>query len=45
MKESSVSREDIFFTSKLMHNKLDPQGVVADIKVSLQKAGLDYLDL
>lgn len=28
-----------------MHNQKDPQGVVDAIKVSLEKAGLEYADL
>lgn len=31
--------------TKLMHNQKDPKGVLEAIDVSLQKAGLDYVDL
>lgn len=31
--------------TKLMHNQKDPKGVLDAIDVSLQKAGLDYVDL
>ncbi|ORY66961.1 Aldo/keto reductase [Leucosporidium creatinivorum] len=45
IKESGVPRSEIWFTTKLMHNQKEPQGVVDAIKVSLEKAGLDYVDL
>ncbi|KAK4057953.1 hypothetical protein OIO90_001172 [Microbotryomycetes sp. JL221] len=45
IQKTGTPRQDIFFTTKLMHNQKDPQGVIDAINVSLQKSGLDYVDL
>ncbi|KAM0788853.1 hypothetical protein ACM66B_002938 [Microbotryomycetes sp. NB124-2] len=45
IKESGTPREEIWFTTKLMHNQKEPKGVIDAIDVSLKKCGLDYVDL
>ncbi|GAA5894384.1 hypothetical protein JCM8208_006218 [Rhodotorula glutinis] len=45
IKKSGVPRSEIFFTTKLMHNRTDPAWVTKCVDVSLKKAGLDYIDL
>ncbi|GAA6064573.1 hypothetical protein JCM10212_006198 [Sporobolomyces blumeae] len=42
---SGVARSSISFTTKLMHNRLDPLWVEKSIDESLRKSGLDYVDL
>ncbi|BEJ09849.1 hypothetical protein CcaverHIS641_0607640 [Cutaneotrichosporon cavernicola] len=41
---SNVSRQDIFITSKLMHNR-GYNETLQDLRASLSRAGLDYFDL
>merc|ERR1711939_539117 len=43
--KSGTPRSEIFFTTKLMHNRTDPAWVEKCVDVSLSKAGLDYIDL
>ncbi|GAA5984616.1 hypothetical protein JCM5350_008158 [Sporobolomyces pararoseus] len=45
IKKTNTPRSEIFFTTKLMHNRTDPLWVEKSIDASLQKAGLDYVDL
>lgn len=45
IKSSSVKREDIFVTSKLWVSDFNYQRAKAGIDASLQKLGLDYMDL
>lgn len=45
IKNSSVRREDVFVTSKLWVSDFNYQRAKAGIDTSLQKLGLDYLDL
>ncbi|GAA5994306.1 aldo/keto reductase [Rhodotorula paludigena] len=42
---TGTPRSEIQFTTKLMHNRTDPAWVEKCVDVSLQKAGLDYIDL
>lgn len=41
---TSVLRSEIYFTTKLMHNK-SREWVTEAVKISLEKSGLDYIDL
>ncbi|RSH78465.1 uncharacterized protein EHS24_002190 [Apiotrichum porosum] len=43
-KSSGAKREDIYITSKLMHNR-GYDAALRDLKASLGRAGLDYFDL
>ncbi|GAA5928297.1 hypothetical protein JCM21900_004032 [Sporobolomyces salmonicolor] len=43
--KSGTPRSEIYFTTKLMHNRTDPAWVEHSVDVSLKKAGLDYIDL
>ncbi|KWU47363.1 aldo-keto reductase [Rhodotorula sp. JG-1b] len=43
--KSGTPRSEIYFTTKLMHNRTDPAWVEKCVDVSLKKAGLDYIDL
>lgn len=45
IKKSNVSRDDIFVTSKLWLSDFNYQRAKAGIDTSLQKLGLDYIDL
>lgn len=45
IKNSSVKREDVFVTSKLWVSDFNCQRAKAGIDTSLQKLGLDYMDL
>ena len=45
IKNSSIKREDIFVTSKLWVSDFNYQRAKAGIDASLQKLGLDYMDL
>jgi diketogulonate reductase-like aldo/keto reductase len=45
IKNSTVNREDIFVTSKLWVSDFNYQRAKAGIDTSLQKLGLDYMDL
>ena len=45
IQESSVKREDIFVTSKLWVADFNYQRAKVGIDTSLQKLGLDYIDL
>ncbi|GAA5988010.1 hypothetical protein JCM11641_002128 [Rhodosporidiobolus odoratus] len=42
---TGTPRSEIFFTTKLMHNRTDPAWVEKCVDVSLKKAGLEYIDL
>jgi len=45
MKEASISREDLFVTSKVWNSDLGYESTLAAFETSLNKLGLDYLDL
>lgn len=45
IKNSSVNREDIFVTSKLWVSDFSYEGAKSGIDTSLEKLGLDYMDL
>ncbi|BGP15108.1 hypothetical protein JCM10213v2_003063 [Rhodosporidiobolus nylandii] len=45
IKKTGTPRSEIYFTTKLMHNKADPAWVEKSVDLSLKKAGLDYIDL
>lgn len=45
LKESTVSREDLFVTSKVWNADLGYESTLAAYETSLNKLGLDYLDL
>lgn len=45
MKESDVSREELFVTSKVWNSDLGYESTIAAYETSLNKLGLDYLDL
>ena len=45
IKNSSVNREDVFVTSKLWVSDFNYKRAKAGIDASLQKLGLDYMDL
>ncbi|GAA6023661.1 hypothetical protein JCM8202_005988 [Rhodotorula sphaerocarpa] len=45
IKSSGVPRSEIHFTTKLMHNRTDPGWAEQSVDRSLQKSGLDYIDL
>ncbi len=45
VKESGVSRQDLFITTKLWNNSFHPDDVEPAIDASLKDLGLDYLDL
>ncbi|GAA5822205.1 hypothetical protein JCM11251_004893 [Rhodosporidiobolus azoricus] len=42
---TGTPRSEIYFTTKLMHNKTDPAWVETSVDLSLKKAGLEYIDL
>lgn len=44
LSQSGKTREDIFITSKLMHNRGYDE-TLRDLKASLKRAGLEYFDL
>ncbi|MBS9403768.1 2,5-didehydrogluconate reductase DkgB [Halomonas sp. TRM85114] len=43
--ESDLSREDIFLTTKVWYDRLEPQVLKASVDESLAKLGTDYVDL
>jgi len=45
LKENNLQREDLFITSKVWNNHLTYDETIAAANESLQKLGLDYLDL
>ncbi|MBA9085994.1 diketogulonate reductase-like aldo/keto reductase [Fontibacillus solani] len=45
MKETGVSRQDLFITSKVWNADLGYESTIAAYETSLKKLGLDYLDL
>lgn len=45
IKESGISREEIFVTSKVWNSDLGYESTIAAYETSLKKLGLDYLDL
>ncbi|MDM8151069.1 aldo/keto reductase [Priestia megaterium] len=45
LKEAGISREDVFVTSKVWNADLGYDSTIAAYETSLQKLGLDYLDL
>lgn len=45
IKESDVSREDLFLTTKVWRTELSYDGVMRSVEGSLQDLGTDYLDL
>lgn len=45
LKENNLKREDLFITSKVWNNHLTYDETIAAANDSLQKLGLDYLDL
>jgi methylglyoxal/glyoxal reductase len=45
MKETGISREDLFVTSKVWNADLGYESALAAYEKSLKKLGLDYLDL
>ncbi|MCM2130208.1 2,5-didehydrogluconate reductase DkgB [Larsenimonas rhizosphaerae] len=45
LKDSDIPREKLFVTTKVWHDRLSEGEVTASIKESLEKLGLDYLDL
>ena len=45
IKEANISREDLFITSKVWNSDLGYESTIAAYETSLQKLGLDYLDL
>ena len=45
IRQSGVSRADIFLTSKLWNNKHDPADVEPALDKTLRDLGTDYLDL
>ncbi|MER2256779.1 MAG: aldo/keto reductase, partial [Priestia megaterium] len=45
LKEAGLSREDIFVTSKVWNADLGYEETLAAYETSLQKLGLEYLDL
>lgn len=45
MRDSAVSREEIFLTSKVWYDDLEPAAVEREIIASLQDLQVDYLDL
>ncbi|MFD2680399.1 aldo/keto reductase [Bacillus seohaeanensis] len=45
LKEAGISREDLFVTSKVWNSDLGYESAIAAFETSLEKLGLDYLDL
>ncbi len=45
IKESGVSREQIFLTSKVFYDSLEPKQIIATGERALKELGVDYLDL
>ena len=45
IKDSGISREELFVTTKVWNNKLSQAQVIPSVKESLTKLGLDYVDL
>ena len=45
IKESGISREDLFITSKVWNADLGYESTIAAYEASLERLGLDYLDL
>ncbi len=45
IKESNVSREDIFITSKVFHDNLSPKGISETSERILKELDIEYLDL
>ncbi|MDZ7852839.1 MAG: 2,5-didehydrogluconate reductase DkgB [Halomonas sp.] len=43
--ESEVPREEIFVTTKVWHDRLEPASLKASVEESLNKLGTDYVDL
>jgi 2,5-diketo-D-gluconate reductase B len=43
--ESEVSRKSIFLTTKVWHDRLEPDSLKASVRESLDKLGTDYVDL
>lgn len=45
IKESGISREDLFITSKVWNADLGYESTIAAYEASLKRLGVDYLDL
>lgn len=45
MKKSGIPREELFFTSKVPPREISYQGAAKCVDETLQKTGLDYVDL
>ncbi|MEX2606994.1 MAG: aldo/keto reductase [Kiritimatiellia bacterium] len=45
IQDASVEREDIFLTSKIMRDHLDPDNLVRELQNSLRELQTEYLDL
>ncbi|MDO4911741.1 MAG: aldo/keto reductase [Corynebacterium sp.] len=45
IKASAVAREDLFITTKVWHSQTSYEGVMRSFEYSMEKLGLDYLDL
>lgn len=45
LEETGLSREDLFITSKVWNSELGYDSAIAAFETSLEKLGLDYLDL
>lgn len=45
IKETGISREDLFITSKVWNSDLGYESTIAAYEASLKRLGLDYLDL
>ncbi|MBM7453273.1 diketogulonate reductase-like aldo/keto reductase [Acholeplasma morum] len=45
IKDSNIPREELFITTKLSATKLGYQEAIDELDISLQKLGLDYVDL
>lgn len=43
--ESEMPREEIFLTTKVWHDRLEPASLKASVRESLEKLGTDYVDL
>lgn len=43
--EAGVPREDLFLTTKIWYSDLAPEGVAKNVPESLDRLGLDYVDL
>mgnify|MGYP003155993998 FL=1 len=45
IKETGISREDLFITSKVWNSELGYESTIAAYEASLKRLGVDYLDL